>query len=65
MERKRAHQLLFEWLPAPDRSALKSMETRVEQHLVLPRQEREAGAEALFADLAAFTANALLETRGL
>jgi acyl-CoA dehydrogenase len=61
MERKRAHQLLFHWLSdvAP-RPALEDIEGRIERHLLLSRPEKEAGAEALFADLAAFTAHALL-----
>lgn len=66
MERKRAHQLLFQWLSgAADRSSLEEMEARVERQLALPRQEKEAGAEVLFADLAAFTANVLLDAKVL
>ena len=41
-------------------SDLKEMEARVERHLALPREEKEAGAEALIAELARFTADALL-----
>jgi acyl-CoA dehydrogenase len=62
MERKHAHRLLFQMLsatvPAP---ALQRMEARIEQHLALPQEEKEAGAEALFTELARFSANALLE----
>ena len=62
MERKHAHRLLFQSLaPTVSASALQQMEARVEQNLALPREEREAGAEALFTELAVFTANALLQ----
>jgi alkylation response protein AidB-like acyl-CoA dehydrogenase len=62
MERKLAHRLLFQSLAATvDASVLQEMEVRVEQHLALPREEKEAGAEALFNELAAFTADALLQ----
>ena len=58
MERKHAHRLLFRSLAATvGASSLQQMEARVEQHLALPREEKEAGAEALFAELAAFTAS--------
>ncbi|MFZ0592705.1 MAG: acyl-CoA dehydrogenase family protein [Bryobacteraceae bacterium] len=60
MERKRAHRLLLQSLSgAADRSALDVMEARVERQLALPQEEKEAGAEVLFRELAAFTANAL------
>jgi acyl-CoA dehydrogenase len=62
MERKHAHRLLFESLTGTaTASALQRIEARIEQHLALPRDEKEAGAEALFSELARFTANALLE----
>jgi acyl-CoA dehydrogenase len=61
MERKHAHQLLFQSLSsAAAASDLEAMEARIERHLALPREEKEAGAEALVAELAAFTADALL-----
>jgi alkylation response protein AidB-like acyl-CoA dehydrogenase len=61
MERKQAHRLLLQSLSASvDASALQGMDARIEQHLALPRDEKEAGAEELFSDLAAFTADALL-----
>lgn len=61
MERKQAHQLLFQSLSsAAAASDLETMQARVEQHLALPREEKEAGAEALVAHLATFTADALL-----
>ena len=60
MERKRAHHLLLQLLSANVAdSSLQDMEARIERHLALPRSEKEAGAEALFADLATFTADAL------
>ena len=60
IERKRAHHLLLQLLSANEpASSLQDMEARIERHLSLPRSEKEAGAEALFADLAAFTADAL------
>src|SRR5262249_44944352 len=61
MERKHAHQLLFDYLSgAVAVSNLKEMEAQVERHLALPREEKEAGAESLVAQLARFTADALL-----
>lgn len=61
MERRCAHRLLFEYLSgAATVSDLKEMETLVERHLALPREEKEAEAEVLVAQLAAFTADALL-----
>ena len=60
MERKRAHQLLFRRLAeiAPS-NELHEMESKVEQHLKLPTEEREAFAEPLFRKLAIFTAQIL------
>ncbi len=64
MERKHAHRLLFQSLAgAVAASALEQMQAKVEQHLALPREEREGGAEALFNELAAFTADALLQAK--
>ena len=61
MERKRSHQLLFALLAdAVPKSDLEDMRDRVERHLSLPCEEKEAGAEALIADFARFTAEALL-----
>src|SRR6202042_199159 len=52
MERKGAHRLLFEHLrEAADPAALDRMDQmrrRVEAHLALPREQREAGAEEVF-----------------
>jgi acyl-CoA dehydrogenase len=61
MERKQAHQLLFQSLAGKvSGAALGEMEGKVVRHLALPRAEKEAGAEAVFEELAAFTANALV-----
>src|SRR5215470_3941960 len=58
IDRKKAHRLLFDLLsasaPVP---GLKEMESRIEQHLEMPSEEREAKAEQLFASLASFTAD--------
>ena len=63
MERKHAHHLLFQSLSANMvASDRQQMEARIDRHLALPRVEKEAGAETLFADLARFTADALLRT---
>ncbi|MFI5173728.1 MAG: acyl-CoA dehydrogenase family protein [Terriglobia bacterium] len=61
MERKGAHQGLFEHMaPHADPTKLEDMKVRVEDHLALPPEEKEAGSEELFRDLAGFTAEALL-----
>jgi alkylation response protein AidB-like acyl-CoA dehydrogenase len=60
MERKGAHHLLFEHLtPFVDLAALQDMTRRVEQHLSLDREAKEAGAQEIFSALADFTAGAL------
>ncbi len=60
MQRKQAHLQLFRHLAlAPAEEA--DWNTRIEAELQLPQEEMEAGAEALFADLARFTARALLK----
>lgn len=62
MERKQAHRPLLQSLEGNvAASARQQMEARIEEHLALPRAEKEARAEALFAELAAFTADALSE----
>ena len=62
MERKHAHRLLLQSFSGTVAdSALQEMEGRIERQLALPREEKEAEAEALFADLATFTADALLQ----
>lgn len=61
MERKHAHHLLFQSLSGNVvASDLQDLETKIEQHLALTRDEKEARAEALFTELAEFTAYALL-----
>jgi acyl-CoA dehydrogenase len=60
MERKAAHRMLFAHLASSaDAQELREMESAVEGHLALSREEKEARAEPLFARLAAFTAAAL------
>jgi len=61
MERKQAHRLLFALLSSMKTSTeeLREMELRVEKHLALPSNSREAGAEPLFRCLAEFTAKVL------
>lgn len=60
MERKHAHRLLLQSLSTGTTpSTLKNMEDRIERHLALAPQEREASAEALFGEFAVFTADAL------
>jgi acyl-CoA dehydrogenase len=64
MERKHAHRLLLQSLSATvPNSALQDMEARIEQHLALPREKKEAGVEVLFTDLACFTADALRQSK--
>ena len=60
MERKQAHELLFQELAriAPGRE-LQEMESQVERHLKLPPGQKEAQAETLFRRLAIFTADCL------
>ena len=60
MERKRAHEMLFAHLaPHADKRELQDFSSRLEEHLQLPAEEKEAGIEPLFRDLATFTARAL------
>ena len=60
MERKHAHQMLFDHLaPHADTDELKHISERVEEHLRLPAEEKEAGIESPFRDLAGFTARTL------
>ena len=61
MERKHAARTLFEYLSGVvATSDLEQMEASVARHLALAREPREAGAEALIAELAAFAADAML-----
>ncbi len=60
MERKGAHHMLFEHLtPFGDSAALAEITARVENHLKLPGDEKEAAAQGMFEALAAFAAQAL------
>ena len=60
MERKRAHEMLFERIaPHADKDELHNIASRIEQHFRLPTDEKEAGIEAIFRDLAVFAARAL------
>lgn len=60
MERKRAHQMLFQHLPPfADQAELQDISARVEEHLRLPAEEKEAGIEGIFRELAEFTGRAL------
>jgi acyl-CoA dehydrogenase-like protein len=60
MERKRAHQMLFDHLRAyAGQDELQNIASRVELHLQLPAEEKEAAIEPIFRELAAFTARVL------
>ena len=60
MERKRAHEMLFAHLaPYADQAELQDISARVDQHLGLPAEEKEAGIEPIFRELAEFTGRAL------
>ncbi len=60
MERKGAHRLLFEHLaPGADAHELGEMVRRVESHLTLPTDQREAHSESIFRDLAQFAGKAI------
>jgi alkylation response protein AidB-like acyl-CoA dehydrogenase len=60
MERKRAHEMLFAHLaPYADQAELRDISARVNRHLRLPAEEKEAGIEDVFRRLAIFTARTL------
>ncbi len=60
MQRRQAHRALLEWLaPWGDAVAAGDLRARLDAHLALPEARREAEAEAVFAELARFTADAL------
>ena len=60
MEKKGAHNLLLNHLkPFSDAAEIRDWEQRIEEHLGLPQGDKEAKAESLFSDLAAFTADKL------
>lgn len=61
MERKGAHRLLVEHLGRRvDPQEAEALMARLEEHLALPQEEKEAGIEPLFREVALFTAQALL-----
>lgn len=61
MERREAHHLLFQHLAADaDAGTLDGLAARVNRHLDLAPEEKEAQAERIFAELAGFTAGVLL-----
>lgn len=62
MERKGAHGPLFDALEGEGVEEAAAMRRRVEDHLDLPRDAREARSEDLFADLARFVGDALAAT---
>jgi len=60
MERKRAHEMLFEHLaPHASPDDVELMNSRISEHLSLSTEEKEAAIEPLFRDLALFTGRAL------
>jgi len=60
MERKKAHELLFQHLaPTADPHALEEIAGQVEALLALSQPEREASVEPIFRQLAAFSAETL------
>jgi len=64
MERKQAHKILFAQLAEIGRTAeLKELESDVQQLLNLPRDQKEAEAEALFRRLAILSADYLSRKR--
>lgn len=64
MERKRAHEMLFQMLaPYADKNELQSITSRVEAHLHLSPEEKEARIEPVFRDLAEFAARTLSNRR--
>jgi alkylation response protein AidB-like acyl-CoA dehydrogenase len=66
MERKSAHHLLFDHLGADaDPQALEALAARLDDHLALPQDEKEAGIEPLFRDLAEFAAGSLARRQGV
>lgn len=65
MERKRAHEMLFAHLaPYADQAELQDISARVDQHLRFSGEEKEAGIEPIFRELAEFTARILANQHG-
>lgn len=60
MQRKRAHHLLVDYLGAYAGEDAADLLARVDAHLALPQDEKEAGAESIFREFAAFAARGLL-----
>lgn len=64
MERKQAHELLFEHLATVEKSPqLREIEALIQPYLSLPHEEREANAEKFFAGFAPLVAQALVQRR--
>ena len=62
MEQKGAHKLLFAHISEhADADELQQWQVRIDSHLELPKDEKEAGAESLISDLAGFVAKSLLK----
>lgn len=60
MERKQAHRLLFDHLGADaDPQVMELLASRLDDQIALPQDQKEAGIEPLFRDLAQFTADSL------
>jgi acyl-CoA dehydrogenase len=60
MQHKSAHKMLLDSLrDRADGKILAQLESAIELHLSLPQENQEAGAEALFHELAGFTARTL------
>jgi hypothetical protein len=59
LERKQVHRLLLDSLCART-GAAQTMREKIEEHVALPREQREAEAQSVFTELAVFTAEALL-----
>lgn len=61
LERKKAHRLLLDHIAVyASEVKLKEMAARIEEHLALSSEERQAGAESLFRELALLAGNAFL-----
>lgn len=60
IDRKRAHEMLFDYVaPFADASELQDIASRVNRHLLLSADEKEAAIEDVFRRLAIFTAHTL------
>lgn len=64
MERRRAHHDLLAWLaPSADAAVLDAWRARLDAHLALPTDRREAEIEPVFRDFAGFVAGVLADAR--